>query len=419
MRRIVAALVFVIVAAVSVSAAGPNEPKTVFDQAQHAWAVGSVTLGTPMAFRNGRVLAFPTQIHDLLWAKQGEPRNLMLVYEVPAAEVDKPFFETGDVFFAPIQLLPEHSFWRDNLPNTPHHGIAGGRRNVFRGDEIAEARRVLERFLKAGEIKGKGRWGAELDAVAQALSSSVPRLIEDAVSSLSTSTRLAGDFPVSAVEPVSRFLEGPRPEAERTQLIDALARSKVTAMAAELRKLSGGTGALAAAAMVALDQMGSGASQPRLMELSRSPSDEVRAYAARRLGDDRSGEKESFERALALLDPAQPPIVRQSAAGGLGWPGNLRAIEPLQAALMKGDAVAQVSAESLAAIGGERAGKALEQALVSGPAEAAAAAVDSLRHVEGCSDCRKILLEQHTKHPEKGIRDLIGAALELPSREQH
>ncbi|MBI5505847.1 MAG: HEAT repeat domain-containing protein [Deltaproteobacteria bacterium] len=408
------AWVLVIAWVVTAAAAGSNEPKTVFDHAQSAWAVGTVSLGTPLAFRDGRVLAFPAQIDDLLWAKKGSPRNLMLVYEVPAAEIDKPFYKAQDVLFAPIQLLPEHSFWRDNLPETPRHGVAGGRRNVFRGDEIPEAKRVLGAFLHAGEIQGKARWGVQLEAVAQALSSSVPRLIEDAVTYLSASPRLASDFPDSARDPISRFLEGPRPDAEKTQLVDALGRAKAAAMGEELRKLAAGAGPVAAAAMVALDQMGTGASLERLLELSKSPSDEVRAYAAGRLAADRTTENGAFERALSLLDPAQPAVVQAAVIQGLGWSGNQRAVEPLRTVLMKGEPMAKPAADALARIGGEDAGKALQQALTSGAPAAAAAAVDVLRRVEGCADCARVLVEQHTKHPDKTIRDLIGIVLELP-----
>ncbi len=400
-------------------AQGSGEPQTVFDRAQNAWAVGTVALGSAMTFREGRVLVFPGQIEDLLWAKQGKPRNIMLVYEVPAAEVDKPFFNAKDVLFAPIQLLPEHSFWRDNLPATPRHGVAGGRRNVFRGDEIPEARRVLGLYLQAGDMKGKARWGAQLDAVAQALSSSVPRLSEDAVSYFSTSTRLATDFPESAAAPISRFLEGPGPDEGKTQLIDALGRAKVAAMSDELRKLGGGQGPVAAAAMVALDQIGTGASLERLLELSRSSSDEVRAYGGGRLAGDRTGSKAAFERAVALLDPAQPKAVRTATAVGFGWPGNLQAIEPLRNLLMKGDVVASSAAEALASIGGEDAGKALKDALTSGPQDGAAASVNALKLIEGCRDCGRVLVEQHTKHPNEAIRELIGVVLEMPASHEH
>lgn len=418
-KRILAASALVLAWSAAAFAATANEPLTVFDNAKAAWAAGTVSLGPSLAFREGRVLVFPCQIDDLLWAKQGKPRNLMLVYEIPAAEVEEPFFKTGDVIFAPIRLLPDHSFWRDNLPNTPRHGVAGGRRNVFRGDEIAEARRLLGLFLRATEIETRARWGAELEAVSQALSSSVPRLIEDAVSFLSASSHLATDFPEAATEPISRFLEGTRPDAEKIRLIDALGRAKVTVMREVLGKLGAGEGAVAAASMVALDQMGTGASRERLLELSKSPGEEVRAYAAARLGADRSGDQACFERASALLEASQPTAVRAAAASGMGWAGNTRALEPLRLLLTKGDAVVRTAAEAIAAIGGEEAGKILKDALLSGAPEAAAAAAGALRLIEGCQDCGKVLFAQHSKHPDKGIRDLIGVMLELPKAHEH
>lgn len=406
-------------AAAALASPGAGEPKTIFDQASRSWAVGTFSLGKPLSFRDGRVLAFPSQFGEVLWAKQGKPQTLMLVYEVPADEVDKPFYQYKDVIFAPVQLLPEHSFWRDNLPPTPRHAIAGGRRNVFRGDDIAEARRVLGLYVQAMSVKGKERWSAEIDAVAQALSSSLPRLVEDAVAYLSASARLETDFPDSAKEPVSRYLEGPRPDAEKTLLIDALGRAKVSAMREELQKLAAGTGPVAAAAMVALDQMGAGASLERLFALSKSPNDDVRAYAGGRLADDRSGKTDTFERALELLDASQPSAVRRSVVKGFGWPGNSRAVEPLRALLMKGDAVSPPAAEALAIIGGEEAGKALKEALTTGPTEAAAASVNPLRSIQGCKDCGRVLLEQLKKHPDPRIRDLINLALELAKPHTH
>jgi len=378
-----------------------------------------VTLGEPLPFREGRILAYPSQITDLLWARQGQPKNLMLVYEVPADEVGKPFYHGREVIFAPIELLPEHSFWRDNLPQTTRHAVAGGRRNVFRGDEIAEARRIVGLYLQATALKGKARWGAEIDAVSQALSSPVTRLTEDAVSWFSASAHLSTDFPDSARETVSRYLEGARPDAEKVQLIDALGHARVAALADELRKLGGGSGPVAAASMVALDEMGAGAPMDRVLELSKSPDEDVRAYAAHRLGADRSGQAAAFERTLALMDASQPDVVRRAAAAGLGWQGNTRAVEPLAALMRRQDPLADMAGEAIADIGGEEAGKALKDALVTGSPATAAAAVNPLHRILGCEDCGRVLAEQRTKHPDAKIRDLIRMVLELPRPHEH
>lgn len=230
--------------------------KTVFDYAAGAWGVGTLRLGKPLKFREGKVLVFPSQFAELLWAPVGKPRNLMLVYEVPSDQVDKPLLSDKDEFFAPIRLLSEHAYWRDNLPSTSRHEVAGGTRNVFRGDEIAEARKALGPFLEAQGIKGKDRRSAEATAVAAALSSGVTRIREDAVAWLAGAPNLGQILTESALTSLATYLEGTAPAAERASLITALAGAKVTGLKPAFQAIAAKEDAAGAAALAALAALG-------------------------------------------------------------------------------------------------------------------------------------------------------------------
>ena len=237
-------------------AATSTGPKTLFEAAAGAWGVGTIRLGKPLKFREGKVLAFPSQFADLLWAPVGKPRNLMLVYEVPGSEADKPFFGDKDEFFAPIRLLPEQAYWRDNLPGTPRHDVAGGTRNVFRGEEIAEAKKALGPFLEASGIKGKDGRSAEAAAVAAALGSSVTRIREDAGAWLAAAPNLGRILTEAALASLATYLQGTAPAAERATLITALAAAKITGLKPAFEAVAAKEDAAGAAALAALAALG-------------------------------------------------------------------------------------------------------------------------------------------------------------------
>lgn len=237
-------------------------PKTLFEAAAGAWGVGTIRLGKPLKFREGKVLAFPSQFAELLWAPAGKPRNLMLVYEVPGEEADKPFFGDKDEFLAPIRLLPEHAYWRDNLPGTPRHEVAGGTRNVFRGEEIAEAKKALGPFLEATGTKGKDRRSAEAAAVAAALGSSVTRIREDAGAWLAASPNLSRILNESALTSMKTYLEGPAPAAERASFITALTPARVAGLKPAFQAVAAKEDAASAAARAALAALGEAVPAP-------------------------------------------------------------------------------------------------------------------------------------------------------------
>jgi len=202
------------------------------------------------------VLAFPSTVDELLWApKKTKPRNLMFVYEVPDAEKDHPVYNEHDVFFAPIRLLPEHAYWKDNLPNTRRHDVAG-RRYVFRGDEIAEAKKILGGFLPATELHGRDRWTGEIRGVVAALGAHNAVLREDAVAFLSTCPQLKVGFEDADVSAVAAYLAGDAPAAEKTRLIDAAAAANLTALKPTFDELAKRTDTVGAAARKAADRLG-------------------------------------------------------------------------------------------------------------------------------------------------------------------
>jgi hypothetical protein len=236
--------------------AASSGAKALFDHAAGAWGVGTIRLGKPLKFREGKVLVFPSQFADLLWAPTGKPRNLMLVYEVPSDEAEKPFFGDKDEFFAPIRLLPEQSYWRDNLPATPRHEVAGGKRNVFRGEEIAEAKKALGPFLEASGIKGKERRSAQAAAVAAALGSTVTRIREDAGAWLAGAPNLDKILTEAALASLASYLQGTAPAAERAALITALASAKVAGLKPTFQAIADKDDAAGASALAALAALG-------------------------------------------------------------------------------------------------------------------------------------------------------------------
>lgn len=242
--------------------AANTAPRTLFEAAAGAWGVGTIRLGKPLKFREGKVLAFPSQFADLFWAPAGKPRNLMLVYEVPGDEADKPFFGDKDEFFAPIRLLPEQSYWRDNLPSTSRHEVAGGRRNVFRGEEIAEAKKALGPFLEATRIRGKDRRSAEAAAVAAALGSSVTRIREDAGAWLAAAPNLDRILNDAALASLAAYLEGTSPAAERASLLTALAPARIMGLKPAFQAVAAGEDAAGAAAKAALAALGETPANP-------------------------------------------------------------------------------------------------------------------------------------------------------------
>lgn len=406
--------------AVAEKSAGQN--RTVFDFAEHSWAVGTLHLSKPLRFRDGKILAFPSQITDLLWAPKGaKPRNAMLVHEVFSDDKDKPFLAEGEEIFAPLLLLPQHSYWKDNLPNTPRHEVAGGRRNVFRGDAIPEARRVLKAYLEAYDTKGMDRWPAEIRVVADALNSPVSVLREDAVRFFASYPTLARDFPADAMPQVTSFLGAAAVPVEgKSEVIGALASAKIAAIGPVLEGLATRDDAAGAAALIGLDRLGTPVPADRLPSLAKARTPEVRAWAAAALGKRAGSDPAALSLATSILDDqAEVSAVRDGAAQGLGASNSPVAAAALGKATSRGDSASRAAAQALADSSSPDSAQILVDILVREKGEAALAAAAALSRKSSCQTCSRALEEQHEKHPDEAVRQLIGVILQVPLEHKH
>ncbi|MFN2375142.1 MAG: HEAT repeat domain-containing protein [Candidatus Binatia bacterium] len=407
--------------ATTAAAASPPARKTLFHEAEKAWAVGTVAFGTPLSFREGKVLVFPSIFSDLLWAPEGaKPRNLMVVYEVPHDEREAPALKRNEHVFAPIRLLPENSYWRDNLPNTRRHELAGGKRFAFRGDEIPEVRKHLGAYLAAMDIKGLERWKGQLRAVAASLGSKVTVLREEAAAYIAGYPALARDFGEEALPDVAAYLGGDAPPAEKGSVVDALAAAKVVGLAPVLSSLAEKDDATGAAALQGLETLGQGPTTDRLMTLSASGSPEMRGYAAAALGRRAAADDKAFGIAKALLESgSETPEVRTAVVRGLGEAGGEKVVALLGEEVGRGDSMSRSAGEALATIGGPASFAVLSRIVVEKKGEAALAAAAGLGQMRACPECAGFLHEQHEKHPDETVRNLISVVLELPAEHKH
>jgi hypothetical protein len=423
MRKILTSCCLALLMAASDAAAerSSTQGRTVFEFAEKSWAVGALNLGKPLSFRGGKVLAFPSQISELSWAPGGsKPRNVMLVHEVFSDDKDKPFLSEGDSIFAPLLLLPDHSYWRDNLPNTPRHEVAGGRRNVFRGDDIPEAKRVLKAYLTAHDIKGMERWKGQVGVVADALNSPVAVLREDAVQYLAGYPSLARDLSADALPSILTCLRGSAPVDQKILLIDAVAAAGISAAEPGLRELAARDDPTGAAALAGLEKLGAPVAADRLPALAKAKAPEVRAWAATALGKRAESDPASLQAATAMLDdPAEVLGVREGAARGLGASGAAAAAEALGKAVGRGDAASRVAAEALGVSASPDSVRILSDALVKHQGEAAMAAAVGLSQKKACTECSRVLEEQHDGHPDEAVRQLIGVILQVPLEHKH
>jgi hypothetical protein len=256
MPKFLVQTVFALLFTVSSFAATREEPRNLFEHAEKAWAVGLVHLGKPLRFREGAVIAFPSQITERLWAPDGtKPRNLMLVYEVPKAEMEQPALQQNDSIFVAIRLLPEHAYWKDNLPATRRHQISGGSRYVFRGDDVAEVKKALKPYLEAVDKRGIEENKGKIRAVVGALESKLAIVREDAISWLSTFPTLARDYEETNNAGIEAYVSGDAPVEEKVQLVDALAKARVTSARPALEKAAKREDAAGKAAREALDRL--------------------------------------------------------------------------------------------------------------------------------------------------------------------
>jgi len=390
-----------------------EQRKTYFESLQRAWAVGEMALSRKLEFREGRLLAFPGRITDLVYARVGKPQTVLVVYELPDGESEAPF-ATGEAIFAVLSVLPQYKFWRDNLPHTPRHEIVGGATYAFTGDSLAPAKRLTKAWVVSFEQKGKDRWRTQNGVLAEALVAGVPVLRQDAVRLISRQLPLTKTIADSGLPPITAFITSDTyPEQERVRVIEAVGAGEIKDLASTLKKLSRGDDAVAAAALAASAKLGQSPSTQSLLERRKSKSAEVRAYASGELGARAGEDGQAFAAATAALKDDPEAKVRAAAAAGLGRSGSPRAIGPLKAALLRGDDASRAAGSALAAIGTTEALEALEGAVASGPTEAMVAGVLGLGELlPSCDSCRIYLVEQQKSHGEQAVKDLIGVVLE-------
>ncbi|HXC50449.1 MAG TPA: hypothetical protein VN634_06190 [Candidatus Limnocylindrales bacterium] len=405
--------------AVSSRAEITPEPGTLFEFAKKAWVVGVVSLGHPQSFDNGGILAFPAQIDELVWSRGATPQTLTLMYDVPREEKNTPYFKEHDVFLAPFRQLPDYSSWREKLPGKRRYQVYGGRRYVFRGDDIPQVKRILADFLAASDAKASDHEVAEVRVVITALGSGNAVVREDAARFLTSYPNLARDFADSDVAPLAAYLGGDAPFEEKMPLVDALAAAKVTAIKPSLAELGKRDDASGAVGLRGLAGFGEWPQTGRLLELSRSSSKEMRCYAAEALGRRAATDPQAMQRVKDLFVQQEDPRIIDSVGVGLAHSGGENVIVFLGEALARGDATSISAGKSLAAIGGPAATAVLKKTLEEKQGPAATAAANGLRSMEGCPDCGVILETQYKQHPDPEVRSLIGIILGVRLQHKH
>jgi len=228
-------------------------PKTFYDHLKDSWAFGEVSVIAPLEYRDGGLLAFPGRITELVRARYGQPRSVLIIYEV-ANPGDPLPFEEGTSFVAPIRVLPRTKYWRDNLPTSPRHEVLGGVRYVFKGEAADAAKKLGAAYastLTMGMPERKLRQG---EIVAEALTSPVAVLREDSVTFLST--RTLTHISEKAAAAMAAFAAGEAAEEQRIAILEAIGRAKLDRTRPQLEKLASGKGAVAEAASRALKELG-------------------------------------------------------------------------------------------------------------------------------------------------------------------
>ncbi len=419
MRRLCCLVVCIVLLLAPAADAGIEGPKTFFDYVARAWAVAHVQPTNMLEYRDGQLLGFPSELSNVAYARVGVPRGAFLVYEKVSPD-DKPPLAKGEGFFAPLMVLPKYSYWRDNLPHTPHHAVLGGRRYIFRGDDEKVADALVRRYAATFKLKGKQRRIAGAAVVVDALFSPVQVLAEDAVRHLRQNPVELSILDEAARSRLSDFLLGDHPAPARRQLIEASAAAGVGALVPVFEQLADKHDAVAASALLALQYLDHPRSTEHLRDRLDDDCEEVRSYAARTLGARGAKDEDARKAAIALLTRKGEATVRTAAATGLGESGDPQNIAALRSALARSDEASRAAAKALARIGTDDAVAALEASVLHGKSEEMTSAVLALGEIRAsCGACWEFLRQQHDKHPEKAIRDLIEIVLELEHKHLH
>jgi HEAT repeat protein len=419
MTRIVA---FVSLLLSLIGLAGPahaDRPKTYFDYVERAWACADIELRKPLEHRDGLVLAYPGTLVDVAYSRHAKPQSILLIEELTSKEDKSPVSE-GERFFAPIQVLPEHSYWRDNLPNTPHHGVLGGRRYIFKGEDAAAAKELTKAYAESFKMQMPEKRMKQQAVIVDALESSVKVLREDAIRRLTTLPVPAKQYDDATIRRLGDYVRSDAPAADRAQIASMIGQAEMKTLIPDLEALAKNDDLVAASALKSLEELGAPRSTDVLLALLSKKTVEVRGYAAHELGERSAEDAKAYARAAELVASTDDATVRGACAMGLGVSGKPEALTPLRTALERGDAASRPAAAAIARIGGKPAGEILKDTIRSGPSEAQVASVLAIVEMRGdCDNCIEFLREQKASNPDEGVRDLIGIVLELNVKHDH
>ena len=417
MNRIVAFVSLLVLG--TAGAAQADRPKTYFDYVERAWACADIELRRPIPHRDGLVLAYPGTLMDVAYSRHANPQSILLVEELTSKEDTSPVTE-GERFFAPIQVLPDHSYWRDNLPNTPRHGVLGGRRYIFKGGDAAVAKELTKAYGETLKMKMPEKRKKQQAVIVAALTSEVKVLREDAVRRLTTVPVPAKQYDEATIRRLGDYVKSDAPAADRARIASVIGQAEMKGLIPDLELLAKNDDAVAASALKSLEELGAPRSTDALLDLLGRKTVEVRSYAAHELGERSSNDPRAYEKAAELVASNDDAAVRGACAMGLGAARKSEALTPLGTALDRGDAASRPSAAAIARIGGKQAGEILKETIRSGPGEAQIASVLAMVEMRGdCDDCLAFLREQKESHPDAGVRDLIGIVLELNVKHDH
>jgi hypothetical protein len=419
MTRIVAVVSLLLLLVVLAAPANADRPKTYFDYVERAWACADIELRKPLAHRDGLVLAYPGTLVDVAYSRHANPQSILLIEELTSKEDTSPVTE-GERFFAPIQVLPEHSYWRDNLPSTPRHGVLGGRRYIFKGEDAAVAKALTKEYAESFKLQMPEKRMKQQAVIVGALTSDVKVLREDAIRRLTTLPVPAKQYDEATIRRLGEYVKSDAPAADRAQIATVIGQAEMRGLLPDLELLAKNDDAVASSALRSLEELDAPRSTDVLLELLSRKTVEVRSYAAHELGERSAEDAKAYAKAAELVASTDDPTVRGACAMGLGAAGKAEALTPLRAALERGDAASRPAAAAIARIGGKPAGEILKETIKSGTSEAQVASVLAIVEMRGdCENCLEFLREQKESNPDAGVRDLIGIVLELNVKHDH
>ncbi|MFT4569166.1 MAG: hypothetical protein ACI8TX_002026 [Hyphomicrobiaceae bacterium] len=389
------------------AAARPVDERTLFTRVTDAWAFGTVRLQKPFEYRDGKLLAFAGTVGQVLHSSAPNARNLVLVWDVAK---EGRALEHGDSFLAPVELLPPYAYWRDNLPPTRRHGVSGGVRYVFVGDEEVEVRRALAPYISSLTAKAPGRWSQEVVGISSALASTNDVVRADAARHMGDYGRLTHYFSDEAAAHWRTFLKSDAPAEQKAFLAGAAGRYEFSSLTGALEALASADEAEATvAALGSLNALGVERTREQLDELAQSKSEVVRAWAWGQIAAGSGGNVENFAAVSERL-ASDPSVVTQDAIlGGFGAGKVTEAGGVLAEALGADDPIGPTAAAALAALD---ASDSLGNALKKGQLPEALNAVTGLALIPDCQPCAALLAEQAQSHAVAEVRERIAEVLD-------